>query len=116
MERAKIKAGGESKPSEHLRGKSRTCCNIVVIGWGQGSASLSCIRSQGLFGDTEGGPYWIHNGLTVGEKLAEAAAEQAKSVSWWLKTNVAEGGGEAPSFGWRRPFGLSVHFNNTCLQ
>lgn len=38
------------------------------------------------------------SGLTVGETLAEAAAEQAKSVSWWLKTNVADGGGVAPSF------------------
>lgn len=51
-----------------------------------------------MFGDTEGGPYWIHSGLTVGETLAEAAAEQAKSVSWWLKTNVADRGGVAPSF------------------
>ena len=65
MVREKLKAGGESK-AVRLRGKSRTCYNIVIIGWGQGSASFLCIRSWGLFGDTEGGPlldsYWLTAG------------------------------------------------------
>lgn len=98
MVREKLKAGGESK-AVRLRGKSRTCYNIVIIGWGQGSASFLCIRSWGLFGDTEGGPlldsYWLTAG---GEKknnkktAGTAATRQEKSVSWWPERKAAKAG------------------------
>lgn len=72
MVREKLKAGGESKAAR-LKGKSRTCYNIVIIGWGQGSASFLCIRSWGLLGDTGrgGGGLLDSYRLTVEEKGLE---------------------------------------------
>lgn len=88
MVREKLKAGGESKAAR-LRGKSRTCYNIVVIGWGQVSASFLRIRSWGLFGDTEGGPLLDSYWQTAGGR-AGAPTRQEKSVSWWLERKAAK--------------------------
>ena len=59
------------KQAERLRGKSRTCYNIVIIGWGQDSASPTTTPASGVgvcLATQREAPDWIHTGLTVGEK------------------------------------------------
>lgn len=77
MVRVKIK-GRWGKQAECLRGKSRTCYNIVIIGWGQGAASFPCIRSWVCLATQREAPYWIHIRLTVEEKTSGAAAKECR--------------------------------------
>lgn len=90
------------KQAERLRSKSRTCYNIVIIGWGQDSASPTTTPASGVgicLATQREAPDWIHTGLTVGEKkTAGAATRQGKSGSWWPDRKAAKRGGVAQGF------------------